>query len=325
MDHAHRPHDLSRRSIWTEAQATIFVDQRHFKVRTCLSHFPPRRCERRNLASGHTAVDLKLEGRTALVTGSSKGIGEAIAHTLAREGAIVVAHGRDRSQTEQVANAINAKGGRAVAVVGDLVHDGNVQRLVEDAEKLAGAIEILVNNAGGSGAKESWAETQVDTWRSTYDRNVLAAVRITTRLLPRMQEARWGRVINISSLAAMMPPPIGPDYSASKAALNAMTISMARSVAADGVTVNSVSPGTIHSARLDAQFRDLAAKRGLANDKAEWHEIERAILPIVAHIPIGRVGHLDEVADAVAFLCSPIAGYITGINLRVDGGMLPSL
>jgi 3-oxoacyl-[acyl-carrier protein] reductase len=271
-------------------------------------------------------MDLQLDGKKALVTGSSKGIGEAIAQKLALEKAIVVVHGRDRAQTEQVANAIMAQGGRAYAVVGDLTHDDEVQRLVEEAEKLAGPIDVLVNNAGGSGgAKENWTNTRSASWVSAYDRNVLAALRITTRLLPNMQQAKWGRVINISSLAATMPPSSAPDYSASKAAMNAMTVSMAKAVASDGVTVNAVSPGTIRSSTLDIRFREVAAERGLANEDTPWEEIERAVLPIFAQVPVGRVGRLEEIADAVAFLASPAAGYITGINLRIDGGMSPGL
>ena len=271
-------------------------------------------------------MDLQLKGKTALVTGSSKGIGEAIARKLALENATVIVHGRDRVQAEQVVADIVALGGRAHAVVGDLTDDAAVLQLVAAAQQLAGRIDIVVNNAGGSGGvKESWADTHSATWAAAYDRNVLAAVRVTGRLLPAMRQAGWGRVINISSLAAAMPPSSGPDYSACKAAMNALTASMAKAVAADGVTVNAVSPGTIHSGALDSRFREVAAERGLADQDAPWETIERAVLPLFAQVPVGRVGQLDEIANAVAFLASPLAGYITGVNLRVDGGMFPGL
>lgn len=271
-------------------------------------------------------MDLKLAGKKALVTGSSKGIGEAIARKLALEHAIVIVHGRNRVLATTVADDIIAHGGRAYVVTGDLTHDDEVQRLVNDAEAFAGPIDIVVNNAGGSGrSTENWADSRLASWTAAYDRNVLAALRVSTRLLPKMQQAGWGRVVNISSLAATMPPASRADYSACKAALNAMTASMAKAVASDGVTVNAVSPGTIHSPALDGAFRQAAAERGLANMDAPWAEIERVALPFFAQVPLGRVGRLEEIADAIAFLVSPLAGYITGVNLRIDGGLSPSL
>jgi 3-oxoacyl-[acyl-carrier protein] reductase len=271
-------------------------------------------------------MDLKLQGKRALITGSSKGIGEAIARTLAREGATVIVHGRDREKAEHVAANIIAEGGQAHVVIGDLTQDDAVERLMTEAETLAGTVEILVNNAGGSGGvKESWDNTQPSSWSSAYDRNVLAALRVTTRILPKMREAKWGRVINISSLAATMPPPTGPDYSACKAAMNTMTASLAKAVAADGITVNAVSPGTIRSSTLEDRFREVAKARGFGDAGTPWEDIERAVLPMFAQVPVGRVGELEEIASAIAFLASPAAGYITGINLRIDGGLSPSL
>lgn len=271
-------------------------------------------------------MDLRLKEKRALITGSSKGIGEAIARKLAAEGAIVIVHGRDRALAMRVADDIVANGGRAHAVIGDLTNDEDVERLISDANSFSGPIDIVVNNAGGSGGtNESWEQSRLESWTSAYDRNVLAAVRVTTRLLPVMRMARWGRVINISSLAATMPPASRADYSGCKAAVNAMTVSMAKAVAGDGVTVNAVSPGTIHSAALDTAFRRAAAERGVTDSAAPWAEVERVALPVFAQVPVGRVGRLEEIADTVAFLASPLSGYITGINLRIDGGLSPSL
>jgi NAD(P)-dependent dehydrogenase (short-subunit alcohol dehydrogenase family) len=269
-------------------------------------------------------MDLELDGKVALVTGSSKGIGEAVARGLAREGAIVIVHGRDKTKTEEVAHDIAAQGGRAYAVTGDLTNEDEVQRLVDEAQAFVRPVEIVINNAGGSGETEDWATTRPETWAMGYDRNVLAAVRITTRLLPSMREAKWGRIVNISSLAALMPPFKRPDYSAAKAAMIAMTASLAKAVAMDGITVNTVSPGTIHSVSLDEAFRKVAANQGLAVD-APWTEIERTVLPMFAQVPMGRVGTLEEIADAISFLVSARASYITGANLRLDGGMWPGL
>jgi 3-oxoacyl-[acyl-carrier protein] reductase len=269
-------------------------------------------------------MDLKLDGRVALVTGSSKGIGEGVAQGLAREGAIVIIHGRNKTRTEEVAHDIITRGGRAYSVTGDLTNEDEVQRLVDEAQAFVKPVEILINNAGGSGETEDWATTRSETWATGYDRNVLAAVRITTRILPGMREAQWGRIVNISSLAAMMPPFKRPDYAAAKAAMIALTASLAKAVAMDGITVNTVSPGTIHSVSLDEAFRKVALTRGLAAN-APWAEIEEAVLPMMAQVPMGRVGTLEEIADAISFLVSPRSSYITGANLRLDGGMWPGL
>ena len=270
-------------------------------------------------------MDYGLNGKRALVTGSSIGIGEAIARALAAEGVAVAIHGRDRARAERVAGEIAATGGTAVTVLGDLTNDDDVEQIAGEAERLLGGVDILVNNAGGSGEKQVWGKTPAADWAAAYDRNVLAAVRITSRLLPRMQAAHWGRVVNVSSAAGLMPPATGPDYSASKAAINNLTVSLAKAVAGHGVTVNAVSPGTVLTPKLEAAFRRMADANGWADGGAAWAEVERAVLPHVAQVPLGKVGRADDIAHAVAFLCSPLAGYITGIDLRIDGGMVPTL
>ncbi|MVA37373.1 SDR family NAD(P)-dependent oxidoreductase [Agrobacterium vitis] len=269
-------------------------------------------------------MDLKLDDKVALVTGSSKGIGEGVARGLAREGAIVIIHGRNRIKAEEVAHDICDEGGRAFVVIGDLTNEDEVQRLVDEAQAFVTPVEIVVNNAGGSGETEDWTTTRSETWAAGYDRNVLAAVRITSRLLTGMRAAKWGRVVNISSLAALMPPSKRPDYAAAKAAMIAMTASLAKAVASDGITANTVSPGTIHSSSLDAAFRTVAVNHGRASE-APWTEIEQTVLPMFAQVPMARVGTLEEIADAIAFLVSPRASYITGANIRLDGGMWPGL
>lgn len=225
-------------------------------------------------------MDLQLQNKVALVTGSSKGIGEGVARGLAKEGATVLVHGRDRMKTEEVTHDIISSGGHAFAVFGDLTVPDQVDRLVRDSKAAAGSINILVNNAGGSAPAEYWTSTSSETWAAVYDRNVLASVRIISLVLPAMKASRWGRIINISSLAALMPPASRPDYSAAKAAMIAMTASLAKDVAAHGITANTVSPGTVHSISLDTAFRKKAVERGMAID-APWNDIEREILPMI--------------------------------------------
>ena len=269
-------------------------------------------------------MDLGLTERIALVTGSSKGIGEGIARGLAREGALVVIHGRDTLKSEEVAHDIIRQGGRAEVVTGDLTVDNEVTSLFGQLAALKKPVGILVNNAGGSGKSECWPDMHAAIWSAAYDRNVLAAVTMISGLLPGMQKAGWGRIINISSLAGLMPPAAKADYAAAKAAMLAMTSSLAKAVAKDGITANSVSPGTIHSAKLDSAFRQAAAGKGIPTN-APWEEIERVALPLFAEVPMGRVGTLVEIADTVLFLASPLSGYITGMNIRMDGGVWPGL
>ena len=270
-------------------------------------------------------MDLQLSGKRALISGSSIGIGETIARTLADEGVRVAIHGRDADRAGQVATSITERGGAAVVVIGDLTDDVAVARLIQDTERLLGGVDILVNNAGGSGEKHLWEETPIGAWVAAFDRNVVAAVRLTNALLPQMRSAGWGRVVNVSSLAGSLPPATGPDYSACKAAMNNLTKSLSKAAAGDGITVNAISPGTILTPKLEAAFRKMAADRGWAAADAPWAEIEKAVLPKVFEVPKGKVGKPEDIASAVAFLCSPLAGYITGIDLPIDGGAMPAL
>ena len=270
-------------------------------------------------------MDLQLDGKRALISGSSIGIGETIARNLALEGVAVVIHGRNAGRAQAVAASIANRGGTAVFVTGDLTDGEAIAGIVRDSERLLGGIDILVNNAGGSGEKHVWEETPVEAWTSAFDRNVLAAVRLTNHLLPKMRAAGWGRVVNVSSLAGVLPPPTGPDYSACKAAMNNLTKSLSKAVAGDGITVNAISPGTILTPKLEAAFRKMAGEKGWAAADAPWAEIEHAVLPHVFDVPAGKVGLPDDIGRAVAFLCSPLAGYITGVDLHIDGGAMPSL
>ncbi len=132
--------------------------------------------------------------------------------------------------------------------------------------------------------------------------------------------------MNISSGAGAMPMAKGAAYSAAKAAVNNLTVSLSKEVGRDGVTVNTVSPGTILTPKLERAFREMARERGWADGgEGEWPEVERSIVENVLAISLARVGRVEEIAHAVAFLCSPLAGYITGANLRVDGGIVPTV
>jgi NAD(P)-dependent dehydrogenase (short-subunit alcohol dehydrogenase family) len=269
-------------------------------------------------------MDLQLQGKRALVTGSSIGLGAAIARALAAEGVAVAIHGRQPDRTYAVAADIESRGGKVAVVLGDLTVESEANNVADNAIGQLGGIDILINNAGGSGEKLGWNNTPIRTWIEAYDRNVLAAVRLIDRLLLPMQQSGWGRIVNVSSVAGVMPQPTGPEYSASKAAINNLSLSLTKALGASGVTVNTVSPGMILTPKLEEVFRQMATMNGWVANGAAWDEIERAFLK-VSQVPLGRIGHVDEVAHAVVFLCSPLASYITGADLRIDGGVVPAL
>ena len=218
-------------------------------------------------------MDLQLARKRASVTGSSDGIGKVIAKTLAAEGAAVAVHGRDENRTREVVSDIVKAGGRAIAIFGDITQDSDVEKMGDAGMELLGSIDILVINAGGSGDKQPWEQTSPGDWQALYDRNVLSIVRLSRCFIPGMRAAGWGRVVNISSGAASMPAATGPDYSACKAAVNNLTVSLSKDVGKDGITVNAVSPGPILTPKLERVFRDMARSRGCADDgRGPWNE-----------------------------------------------------
>jgi NAD(P)-dependent dehydrogenase (short-subunit alcohol dehydrogenase family) len=261
-------------------------------------------------------MDLQLRGKRALVTGSSRGIGAAIAQQLAREGAVVVVHGRNEARAEQVAQDIKAEGGSAYVCLGDLATDQGAALVAEKALGLLGGVDILINNAGEYEPR-GWMDTLPADWVAIYNNNVISGVRMTRFFLPQMKKLGWGRLIQISSGLAAQPYANMPDYSATKVALLNFTVSLAKETAGTGITVNSVSPGLIVTARVMEIFQGMAPHLGWPDD---WAEIERRILQEVLPNPTGRLGRPEDVACLVAFLASPLAGYINGANFRVDGG-----
>jgi 3-oxoacyl-[acyl-carrier protein] reductase len=260
-------------------------------------------------------VDLQLTGRRAVVTGSSAGIGEAIAHRMAAEGAAVIVHGRRAEAVHAVVDAIRAEGGTADGVHADLADPAGCAGLVSHVLAGGGA-EILVNNAGGF-VNRGWDDTTPDDWLDLYAINVAAAVRCIQGFLPAMRSRRWGRIVQIGTGEAINPFPTMPDYAASKAALLNLTASLAKHLQHTGITVNTVSPGIVVTPGVEKFYRLEADRRGWGQN---WQAIESAVLTEILDNPTGRLGRPEEVADLVAFVASPLAGYINGANLRIDGG-----
>ncbi len=262
-------------------------------------------------------MDLRLAGKRALVTGSSSGIGTGIAKVLAAEGALVVVHGRNAERTERVRAALEASGAQVAATLGDLATDDGASAVGEDALAAFGGIDILVNNAGGGAevANPSWFTTDLPAWLDTYQKNVMAAARLTHHLTPGMKERGWGRIIQIGSMAGTMPTSAQPDYAAAKAAMLAMSLGLSKALKGTGITVNTVTPGMIWTEGLADFLRKFAAKRG-------WDDIQQASDYILKGTgqTVLRIGQPDDIACAVAYLASPVADFVNGVNMHLDGG-----
>ncbi|PSJ25436.1 short-chain dehydrogenase [Streptosporangium nondiastaticum] len=265
-------------------------------------------------------MNLNLTGKRALVTGSSAGLGKDIAKLLAAEGAAVVVHGRDKDRTQGVAQEIREAGGMAGAVVGDLADD----RAAADVARAAaadGPVDILVNNAGFY-RELSWAEATADEWRDTYNVNVVSGVRMIQHLVPAMRERGWGRVVTIGGGLASQPMNSHPQYNATLAARHNLAVSLARELKGTGVTSNVVSPGVI----LVEATKDLVTSIGPARGWGRtWEEIQPHAVQALLPNDQERFGEPEEVAAAVAYLCSGYAQYVSGATIRVDGGLIRSV
>ena len=243
-----------------------------------------------------------LDGRIALVTGASRGIGRAIAIRLAEEGCdVAVNYNTSKDAAEEVVMVIRGTGRRSVAVQADVASPEQVGSMVTKVEGELGPVDILVNNAGIHKHHKSW-EMSVEDWDRIIGVN-LTGTYLTSRLLgPRMAERGWGRIVNISSIVADIGSDHEAHYTASKAGVHGLTRSLALELSPKGVTVNAVSPGWIRT--------DMTA------DVTE-EEMDEA----VAEIPMGRIGEVEEIASVVAYLSSHESSYVTGQVLHVNGGV----
>ncbi|MBD2306722.1 SDR family oxidoreductase [Chroococcidiopsis sp. FACHB-1243] len=261
-------------------------------------------------------MDLQLRDKRALITGSSSGIGEGIAKVLAQEGAIVVIHGRKEEQANRVAQEINSDGGKAVVAIGDLSTDEGAHQTADKALQSLGGVDILVNCAGMF-LNRGWMDTPTDGWLQMYNANVVSMVRMIRLLVPQMKELGWGRIIQIASTEATQPFANMPDYAATKAAILNLTVSLSKELAQTGVTINSISPGIVRTSGLESFFRETAAIKGWGTD---WAEIEKNVLKEVWYNQVGRLARVEDIANLVAYVASPLADFINSANLRVDGG-----
>ena len=260
-------------------------------------------------------MELGLEDKVALVTGAWRGTGRGIATVLAEEGARVWLHGFDAALAEREAAALRAEGCDVRAVAGDITGDAGAAQVCEEVLR-GGQIDVLVNNYGVAEGP-GWLDGTTGDWIESYQRNVLAGVRLVRGLVPGMRERGFGRVIFVGTVGSLRPGSRTPHYYAAKAALPNLTVGLAKELAGTGITVNTVSPGIITTDEVRERFRRTAAKRGWSGDDVELEQ--RTVAEFMPN-PSARAGRVEEVGALVAFLASRHAGYINGANLRIDGG-----
>jgi NAD(P)-dependent dehydrogenase (short-subunit alcohol dehydrogenase family) len=258
-------------------------------------------------------MDLQLNGKLALVTGSTAGIGFAIAEALAKEGARVIVNGR----TEQrVADAVKALGGNTVGLAADLA---TVQGAEEAARKFPD-VEILVNNLGIFEPK-AFDKITDDDWRRFFEVNVLSGVRLSRLYMPGMIARNWGRIVFISSESGVQIPAEMIHYGMTKTAQLAVSRGLAETTAGTGVTVNSVLPGPTASEGVETFVTQMAASRNVDVATVE-REFFKTVRPTSL---LKRFARTDEVAAMVAYVCSPVSSATNGAALRVDGGVVRSI
>jgi 3-oxoacyl-[acyl-carrier protein] reductase len=245
---------------------------------------------------------MSLTDRVAFVTGASQGIGRGCALKLATNGATVAVAARNQEKLNQLVAEITAAGGKAIACALDVTDEDQVKSSIKSVVAQFGKIDILVNNAGITRDQLVMRMKRAD-WDAVLHTNLTSAYLCTQAVSTSMLKQRWGRIINIASVFGQMGQAGQANYSASKAGLIGLTMAIARELGSRNVTCNAVAPGFIETAMTDVlgdEFKQNAAKQ----------------------IPLGRVGSVDDVANAVAFLASEEASYITGHVLNVNGGML---
>ena len=245
---------------------------------------------------------IDLKGRTAVITGGSRGLGEAMAKALVGEGAQIALVARDRARLERVRDDITVSGGVAELFVADVTRENEVAKLADDIKARFGSPQILINSAGIN-LRKSLVDFTLEEFRSVLDASLISTFLMCRAFVPGMEGTGYGRILNMSSIMSHVSLARRTAYSSAKAALLGLTRALALELAADGITVNGISPGPIatdmnlplmNNPEVNAQF--------------------------MANLPVGRWGKVEEVGALACYLCSDAAGFITGTDILIDGG-----
>jgi 3-oxoacyl-[acyl-carrier protein] reductase len=263
-------------------------------------------------------MDLGLTRATAVVSGGTKGMGRAVAETLAAEGARVAVLARGKEAIDETVEALRAAGSPdAAGITTDVTDSASVGAAFAEVDRRWGSLNVLVNTVGPGGG--TFDQLDDAAWIASLELGTMAAVRCVRAALPLMRKAEWGRIVNVSAHSIQRQNPMLVAYTASKAALASMSKNLAKSLASEGILVNTVSPGTFVTASFTEQLKPILEKSGY--DATDPHDVMRWIEEVY-HQPadLGRAGLPEEIAAVITFLASRRNSYTTGANVNVDGG-----